>query len=414
MKKDTKALAALMLAVTAMLAVGCTKPDEPGNGGNGGNNGGGKTPTVTTMSVTDITTSSAKCGGVVTNEGDGGVTERGICWSTSQMPTIYNGSHVRCGSGAGAFSGEMMDLLENTVYYVRAYATNSVGTSYGEEVPFRTEAIYTIEVLANPSEYGEVIGGGSYLQGDSCIVIATANDGFVFYYWSEDNEWVSSDATYTFSVDRDRSIVAHFAISSGDGHAYVDLGLPSGTLWATCNVGANTPEGYGDYFAWGETQPKTTYNWSTYRYCNGDYDYDQLTKYCNNSSYGYNGFTDNLTVLQTNDDAATANWGSGWCMPTRAQWEELYQNTSNTWTARNDVIGRLFTASNGHTLFLPAAGYRWYDELRYAGGSGYYWSSSLITDNPGFARYFYFNSGDYGMGNGYRSIGRSVRAVREN
>lgn len=77
---------------------------------------------------------------------------------------------------------------------------------------------------------------------------------------------------------------------------YVDLGLPSGTLWATCNVGADTPEGYGDYFAWGETQPKTTYNWSTYRYCNGDY--VKLTKYCGNSSYGYNGFTDDLTVLQ--------------------------------------------------------------------------------------------------------------------
>ena len=194
---------------------------------------------------------------------------------------------------------------------------------------------------------------------------------------------------------------------------YVDLGLPSGTLWATCNVGADTPEGYGDYFAWGETQPKTTYNWITYRYCNGNY--DQFTKYCNYSSYGYNGFTDDLTVLQPNDDAATANWGSGWCMPTYDQWEELHHNTTNVWTKRNGVNGRLFTASNGSSLFLPAAGRRGYDELYDAGGSGYYWSSSLITDYsyfPDFACYFYFSSDSYSMYYYLRSNGLSVRAVR--
>ena len=98
-----------------------------------------------------------------------------------------------------------------------------------------------------------------------------------------------------------------------NGHEYVDLGLPSGTLWATCNVGADTPEGYGDYFAWGETTPKTTYNWNTYKYCNGGEGLNTLTKYCSDSNFGYNGFTDNLTVLQLmDDDAATVNWGSGW------------------------------------------------------------------------------------------------------
>ena len=199
---------------------------------------------------------------------------------------------------------------------------------------------------------------------------------------------------------------------SGDEHAYVDLGLPSGTLWATCNVGADTPEGYGDYFAWGETQPKTTYNWITYRYCNGSF--DQLTKYCSNSSYGYNGFTDDLTVLQPNDDAATANWGGGWCMPTEAQWRELCQNTTATWTTQNGVNGRLFTASNGSSLFLPAAGYRWDGELYYAGDFGDYWSSSLDTDNPSDAWYFDFNSYNTFVGSGGRYYGISVRAVRGN
>ena len=95
-----------------------------------------------------------------------------------------------------------------------------------------------------------------------------------------------------------------------NGHDYVDLGLPSGTLWATCNVGAETPEGYGDYFAWGEIEPKSLYEWSTYKYCHGDF--DQLTKYCQNATYGYDGYTDDLCVLLQMDDAATANWGEGW------------------------------------------------------------------------------------------------------
>ena len=140
-----------------------------------------------------------------------------------------------------------------------------------------------------------------------------------------------------------------------NGHDYVDLGLPSGTLWATCNVGADTPEGYGDYFAWGETEPKDYYEWSTYKYCN-EGNWTGLTKYCSSNSFGYLHFIDDLTVLEAVDDAVTANWGSGWCMPTEDQWEELCQNTSNSWTTQNGINGRLFTASNGNTLFLPAAG----------------------------------------------------------
>ena len=197
----------------------------------------------------------------------------------------------------------------------------------------------------------------------------------------------------------------------GGSHDYVNLGLPSGTLWATCNVGATTPEGYGDYFAWGETQTKDYYDWSTYKWCDGGY--DRLTKYCTDSHYGYNGFTDNLTVLEPSDDAATANWGSGWHTPTREQWQELSDNTTSTWTTQNGVNGRLFTASNGNSLFLPAAGCRWDSELNGAGGDGYYWSSSLYSDYPGRAWDLYFYSDDTGMNYGRgRYCGRSVRAVR--
>ena len=194
-------------------------------------------------------------------------------------------------------------------------------------------------------------------------------------------------------------------------HAYVDLGLPSGLLWATCNVGADTPEGYGNYFAWGETTPKDTYNWSTYQYANGTSWQDpQLTKYCSKSNYGYNGFTDNLTTLLPEDDAATANWGSDWRMPTREEWRELYQNTTHTWTTQNGVNGRLFTASNGNSLFLPAAGYRDGSSLSIAGSYGNYWSSSLDSDVPSLARYFQFTGG-YNMYSYVRYYGLSVRPV---
>ena len=200
---------------------------------------------------------------------------------------------------------------------------------------------------------------------------------------------------------------------SFNGYEYVDLGLPSGTLWATCNVGADSPEEYGDYFAWGETQPKDYYDWSTYqhKYCGASWHNLNLTKYCDNSDYGYNGFTDNLTTLQPEDDAATANWGSGWCMPTADQWRELWDNTFTSWTTRNGVEGRSFTAANGNSLFLPAAGCRDESSLYAAGSDGGYWSSSLNAGGPQGAWGFGFTSGSYGMYYYERFYGLSVRAV---
>ena len=217
---------------------------------------------------------------------------------------------------------------------------------------------------------------------------------------------------YYYGEDKSFTTEGNSGGGSGDEHAYVDLGLPSGLLWATRNVGASSPEDYGDYFAWAETQPKSYYDWSTYQYtCNDDY--NGLTKYCNDSDYGCNGFTDNLTTLQPGDDAATANWGSGARMPTKQEWEELRDYCSSVWTTQNGVNGRRFTGPNGNTLFLPAAGSRWSDELIRAGSYGYYWSSSLDTDYPEGAWYFDFYSAGYAYMNYYsRDIGRSVRAVR--
>ena len=194
-------------------------------------------------------------------------------------------------------------------------------------------------------------------------------------------------------------------------HEYVDLGLPSGTLWATCNVGASKPEDYGDYFAWGETKKKDVYDWDTYKHAKGAI--DKLTKYCDKSDYGYNGFADTLTELQPIDDPATANWGNGWYTPKKEQWYELMAHTDREWTTRNGVKGWLFTSRrNGKSLFLPAAGFRNDSSLYLAGSCGYYWLSSLDTDDPNIAWRFYFSSGDFSMYYGDRIYGQSVRAVR--
>ncbi len=196
---------------------------------------------------------------------------------------------------------------------------------------------------------------------------------------------------------------------TANGHSWVDLGLPSGTLWATCNVGATKSEDYGNYYAWGETSTKSTYNWDTYKYANGNY--DKLTKYCNKSGYGYNGFTDNLTTLQSGDDPATVNWGNGWRTPSKEQWEELLNNTANQWATRDGVTGRLFISKKNHqTLFLPAAG-DWDSEL-YTGYSGYYWSRSLSPYSPSKAWGVNFQPDYCYVNYFYRYIGQSVRPVR--
>ena len=210
---------------------------------------------------------------------------------------------------------------------------------------------------------------------------------------------------------------------SYNGHNYVDLGLPSGTLWATCNVGANKVEECGDYFAWGETKPKNNYSWSTYQYSNGE-EWGNYTKYCSKSEDGYNGFIDNLSTLQIGDDPAIANWGEGWRMPTNEHWDELEKNTTKTWVIQNRVHGWRFTGANGNSLFLPAAGSRYNDRYNHdngaeVGAEGWYWSRSLRADFPDDAWYFMFTSEWADLSFAYatltgRCTGMSVRPIHEN
>ena len=201
---------------------------------------------------------------------------------------------------------------------------------------------------------------------------------------------------------------------TSDTHEYVDLGLPSGTLWATCNVGANSPEEYGDYISWGETSPKPNngYTWDTYKYCKGSR--ETMTKYNPKSDYGYLGFTDDLTELQAIDDAATVNWGAEWQMPSITQWNELF-NSNNTSVEvivlNNGKYGKQVTSKiNGNSIFLPAAGRC---EENYCSTGGYfYWSRNLYTPEPCRGWYMYGTSEKMYANYAVRFLGYVVRPVR--
>lgn len=188
---------------------------------------------------------------------------------------------------------------------------------------------------------------------------------------------------------------------------WVDLGLPSGLLWAKCNLGATTPEKYGNYYAWGEIASKSVYTWDTYIY--GDYDgLIRIYKYNPCADYGT---VDNKIVLESEDDAASVVLAAGARMPTQAEWQELIDNTTVEWTTENDIHGRKFTAANGNSLFLPAAGFMYDAELCLAGELGAYWSSSLFEEIPSVAFSLDFQSDGMDMIYFERFYGRSVRAV---
>ena len=221
-----------------------------------------------------------------------------------------------------------------------------------------------------------------------------------------------------------------------DTHKYVDLGLPGGVLWATCNIGAESPEDYGLYFAWGETTgyakgESHSFDWANYKWMTpGKSSWEYLTKYTfedgiktgkwyNGDTYvgtTVNGVTyKNLTELLPEDDAATANWGAGWRMPTKKEIEDLCNSnyTTTELVTVNGVKGRKITSkSNDNSIFLPAAGYRYDTRLYREGSYGGYWSSSLSTSYSISAYYLSFLSSSIDWDYDNRYFGQSVRAVR--
>lgn len=194
-----------------------------------------------------------------------------------------------------------------------------------------------------------------------------------------------------------------------NGHEWVDLGLPSGLKWATCNVGASLPSDYGSYFAWGEISPKSNYSWTSYKWFNGST--NSFTKYNNDSE---NGTVDNKFMLDLSDDAARANWGNGWRMPTDVEMTELREQCTWTWTMQGGKNGyKVASKKNGNSIFLPAAGYRGEGRFNEVGSSGRYWPSFLYTEDPYLAWSVVFGSGGFNRHVNLRYYGFSVRPITE-
>ena len=351
---------------------------------------------------------------------------------------------MRCQQTDAIFSLVLFDLEPNTTYYYKAYVKTSDGTIesgvgqfrlmgsiqefgvYTESATEITESSATLNgyvtstdgveycgFILNMGTYNDTITVESFADGYFSYQVSNLAYGTTYYYQAFANRsgWVfGQEVSFATSISEQQETSYSQPTGYVGGYGYVDLGLPSGTLWAYTNIGASVPEEYGNYYAWGETETKETYDWSNYRYCNGSE--NTLTKYSNDQSYGNEGFTDTLTVLEAEDDAATANWGNNWRMPTQTEMQELIDNCDTTWTTQNNVAGMLFTSrNNGNSIFLPAAGIRNDSSLGDAGSYGYYWTSSLRTDFPYDALKLNFNSVDYSMYDNERDYGLSVRPV---
>ena len=200
-------------------------------------------------------------------------------------------------------------------------------------------------------------------------------------------------------------------VCKGGGYEYVDLGLPSGLKWAKCNVGAEKETDYGYYFQWGDIVDKSNAecSWSTYKHCNGSN--TTLTKYNTDSSYGA---VDNKTTLDLEDDAARANMGGVWRMPTKAEFDELISNTTTGWIEDFNGSGvnciKFTSKTNGNSIFFPASGYRIDSSLDFHGYGAYVWSSSL-NPGPRSAYSISFESADVSYSADLRYYGFVVRGV---
>lgn len=356
------------------------------------------------------------------------------------------------------------------------YGYDALGNRTSKKVTGATGTTFTISVAVTPQGSGSVTGAGSYSSGATVELNAIANAGYKFEKWTDgvtDNPrtiTVTQNMTYTAKFVEDSStpsIVGDIVVDGkvnqqdlnalvqayvsntnvttvtdidGDGsltmaditklikiindnkidfdangHEFVDLGLPSGTLWATCNIGASAPEEAGDLYAWGETETKTNYSWETYKWCDGTKPTNtnySLTKYCDRAAFGE---LDGKISLELEDDAAHVNWGGDWHMPTLEECQELMDNCTFEWiTLDNGLKAYKITGSNGNSIILPRAG-------RYSGESSSgttfgYWSSTLcdraITYGSRHSILFDYNTRtEPKFSNVYRYYGYAVRPV---
>ena len=275
--------------------------------------------------------------------------------------------------------------------------------------------------------YGYVVTGPN---GNNIFLPATEHGNYNGYYWSSFLGGFHSECAFLFnltSIDDancenkgfrylgcsvrpvlNQKKVSPIVDSSVtiNGFEYVNLGLSSGLKWATRNIGANSPEEYGGYYAWGETDEKVKYDWSTYKWCMGSD--ETLTKYCSDNELGK---VDDRNVLELADDVANVKWGASWRMPTIEEQKELLNECFWVWTELNGANGYSVTGPNGNCIFLPATGYRSGCDVIKQRFYGYYWSSSVCIVNY-FARFLEFScGGEYECGMFSRCEGRAIRPV---
>lgn len=324
------------------------------------------------------------------------------------VPASYSNNLVK-------FSAKLENLVRGRKYLYRAYTYDGIHYNWGEERCFTIYNDLSVSTEAISLETGETstvqitAGSGQYgvTNLNSDIAKATLQGTTI----SINGVSVGQAQVVVTDILTGQKVIIEVTVidPNAGNHEYVDLGLPSGTLWATCNIGATKPEEYGDFFAWGEVEPKETYTWGNYKYCNGSE--NTMTKYCTDSSHGT---VDNKKELDPEDDVATVKWGSNWQMPSIEQQTELIDEnyTTTTWTTEKGVYGRKVTSKkNGNYIFLPAAGY--YGTAVFdINGSGSYWSRSLSTKYVSRSRYLYFNAENiYYNYVERRYYGQSVRPV---
>lgn len=228
----------------------------------------------------------------------------------------------------------------------------------------------------------------------SLIFLATTSVGFVSCGDDDDEVVPASGGTSSGGLSTEVNVKDN----TPEGVEAVDLGLPSGTKWANMNIGANSEEDYGDYYAWGEIIEKGSFSIDSYHLIREDIDY-----------------TPGTNIAGTPYDVVYMRWGEEWQMPSKLQAEELINYTTSTWTSLNGINGRLFTGKNGKSIFLPASGYFWYSTCYYQNISGNYWLSTRDDDNSSnYANNLYFFDEALYTTNGNLHHGRAIRAVRRN
>ena len=336
--------------------------------------------------------------------------DKGVTWTQYGKATGENGA-----DGDSFFKSVTQD--ENNVYFTLSDNTKltipkssilEISFDPVGEIPLKVgvkkDITYTVTSSLTPVKV-EVVTS-SNIQAMVTPTDATGLTGTISFEATFDINEYSKIVVMVYNGPKMIMSTLTPVVSSENGHEYVDLGLPSGLKWATCNVGANTPEESGDYFAWGETSSKSNYDWSTYKWCNGSK--TTLSKYINNASYGT--VVDNKLTLEEVDDVARANWGGNWRMPTDAEWTELVTECTWTWTVQNGVDGYLVTGSNGSSIFLPSTGYQ--TGTNY-GSISEYWSSSITSSLPYFAEIVSLERTYIYRYGGERRCGRSVRPVTD-